>query len=426
MSVRKRNGFTRKMEAKSTEELRDIVVSKDYAYGAKQAAQWELEAREEDGTLGLDNQKRMDHSLGESRYYEFIETVKRERKYTFWGTPSYAESLENDLSINAKIGLIKKTLEKLKWKIVYQSTEQIQALRPHETEGYSEQILIGFGSENLIVKSVTLGSESMDQGRNSVRVKLFFHVFNETIAELGEEGIVEVETQVVKDNNWEEYQVPEKLPPPPKFRRKRPFIFFAGTLVFSIITGAVLGLGMSTLYMIFLYEAVASWILGRALGEIMVLSNFDSYKITKYTFGGATAIVIIAAQISGFIYFQGQNPTFTKIDFFQYMELKIEAGLTIDELNLGSWGWLGVLVLQIFVIHYYVILTSFGRFSNHLIKRIPNKVIEHMFYMDFKEYNEPKMRSELASKGWNGRLHQDYVFMAIGAIYETQQAIKKE
>ncbi len=91
----------------------------------------------------------------EEKYKQYEKTIKK--KHSFAWTPKYASE-------------------------VYQDDKSIEAKRSEKslgTERWTEGITATFDYGKIQVKSVTLGNEMWDVGRNSKRVQLFIYAFQE-------------------------------------------------------------------------------------------------------------------------------------------------------------------------------------------------------------------------------------------------------
>jgi len=116
----------------------------------------------------------------EEKYKQYEKTIKK--KHSFAWTPKYASEFSTRLSAKEFIAIAEKTFKDLGWDIVYQDDKSIEAKRSEKslgTERWTEGITATFDYGKIQVKSVTLGNEMWDVGRNSKRVQLFIYAFQE-------------------------------------------------------------------------------------------------------------------------------------------------------------------------------------------------------------------------------------------------------
>ena len=111
----------------------------------------------------------------------------------------------------------------------------------------------------------------------------------------------------------------------------------------------------------------------------------------------------------------------SKLGFFEFIKLRIEGGLTINDLNTG---WIGLTLSWVFQIVFPFFLAQAkvaGITMNYMIERIPEKVLEYTIYLFDIGKQESEVRAELSQKGWNKKSDQDEIFEALGAISGFQQ-----
>ena len=85
---------------------------------------------------------------------------------------------------------------------------------------WGQKITVTFEYGKVKVKSVSLGNEFWDIGRNSKRVKLFIYAFQQTENEFDQDALAALEKETEKANNWDDYEIPKSLPQPKE--RKEP------------------------------------------------------------------------------------------------------------------------------------------------------------------------------------------------------------
>ncbi len=173
---------------------------------------------------------------------QYEKTIKR--KYSFGWTPKYEEEIITDLDNSVIIPIVVKTFEILEWIVVYQDEKTVVAEREKSLWQWGNKITVTFEYGKLKIKSISLGNEMCDFGRNSKRVKLFIHVFKKTEKSYDREALNELAIETEKANNWVNYKVPASLPKPQKRAKPKFWIPLAG----GIITALVLGFLLAFLY----------------------------------------------------------------------------------------------------------------------------------------------------------------------------------
>lgn len=183
MSEFQRNQFSVKMRSKSTDELNLLVEQEQYVEAARLAAIQELKRRK-----AIDSgEKDIPHILpedGESLYQETVQSFKRVKRYGFFFQPKYREHLDTGLSAEKVYEVALKSAEKLGWTIINESKNTIQLKRINNQFIATEIILIAIDNQRLSIQSEKITSGKVDRGENSIRVKLFIHVFKEIAGSL--------------------------------------------------------------------------------------------------------------------------------------------------------------------------------------------------------------------------------------------------
>lgn len=105
-----------------------------------------------------------------------------------------------------------------------------------------------------------------------------------------------------------------------------------------------------------------------------------------------------------------------EMGFIDFLQLRLERGLTVKTLNLGSVGMIISWVIQLGLTFLcgYLYLVRF--LINYVIHRIPTEVIDFAFYHFIKGKDEDQVRTELAALGWTDEESQNEVFEAIDGI----------
>ncbi|MEG0698270.1 MAG: hypothetical protein RR447_14130, partial [Algoriella sp.] len=126
-------------------------------------------------------------------------------------------------------------------------------------------------------------------------------------------------------------------------------------------------------------------------------------------------IFFIGNQLFQYYFILAEND-FVRIDFFEFMKIKLEQGLIIKSLNVGSIGLIISWILQLGLtfIFGYLNLTRF--LISYVVKRIPTEVIDFAFFHFIKGKTEQQVRAELASLNWSDEQNQNEVFEALDGI----------
>lgn len=343
--------------------------------------------------------------------------IKKTHKFAF--TPKYKSEFHTQLSEKAFFAITNQAFEKLDWDIIYLDEHSIEAKRKVKSLGisqYTESIIVSFNYGNVTVKSESLGSEFWDNGRNSKRVHLFIHVFQDIEKNYNREDLKELEKQQEAKENWDDYQVPTELPKPNAIRK--PNIIFP--IIFSIIAAIILAfviakISLTGKYIIFLFEFLIGLALAFSLKIGIKLGNFTDFNKLRNILICSIVIFFICNLLFQYnLILAGNN--FERIGFFEFLKLRLQKGLTIKSLNVGAIGliisWL--LQLGLSFVFGYLNLTRF--LISYVIKKIPTEVIDFAFYNFIKGKDEVQVRAELSALGWTNEQNQNEVFEAIDGI----------
>ena len=177
----------------------------------------------------------------EEKYKQYEKTIKK--KHSFAWTPKYASEFSTRLSAKEFIAIAEKTFKDIGWDIVYQDDKSIEAKRSEKslgTERWTEGITATFDYGKIQVKSVTLGNEMWDVGRNSKRVQLFIYAFQEIEKSFDREELQNLVNEKETVNNWDDYVVPDSLPKPKEIREPKFYIHIVGCSILSILIAFLL------------------------------------------------------------------------------------------------------------------------------------------------------------------------------------------
>jgi hypothetical protein len=357
----------------------------------------------------------------EEKYKQYEKTIKK--KHSFAWTPKYASEFSTRLSAKEFIAIAEKTFKDLGWDIVYQDDKSIEAKRSEKslgTERWTEGITATFDYGKIQVKSVTLGNEMWDVGRNSKRVQLFIYAFQEIEKSFDREELQNLVNEKETVNNWDDYVVPDSLPKPKEIREPKFYIHIVGCSILSILIAFLLAkVSISGFYIIGLFEFLVGFAIGFTFKYLIKFSNFTNYDKLHYVILGTIGLTYLLNQYFQYEIILYEN-NYDRIGFFEFLKIKFEQGLTIKTLNTG---WIGLVIhwiLQLVITYYVTVMAVIRNLTKYQLDRVQPEVVDFAFYHFVKDKTEDQIRKELALKGWAETQNQDEVFEAIGALQTTQ------
>lgn len=358
----------------------------------------------------------------EEKYKQYEKTIKK--KHSFAWTPKYASEFSTRLNAKEFIAISEKTFKDLGWDIVYQDDKSIESKRSEKslgTERWTEGITATFDYGKIQVKSVTLGNEMWDIGRNSKRVQLFIYAFQETEKSFDREELQNLVNEKETVNNWDDYIVPDSLPKPNEIREPKFYIPILGCSILSILIAFLLAkVSISGFYIIGLFEFLVGFVIGFTFKYLIKFSNFTNYDKLHYVILGTVGLTYLLNQYFQYEIILYEN-NYNRIGFFEFLKIKFEKGLTIKKLNTG---WIGLLIhwiLQLVITYYVTVMAVIRNLTKYQLDRVPPEVVDFAFYHFVKDKTEDQVRKELTLKGWTEIQNQDEVFEAIGALQTTQE-----
>ncbi|MEP2279522.1 hypothetical protein [Maribacter sp.] len=345
---------------------------------------------------------------------QYEQSIKK--KHIFSWSPKFEEKIKTDLNKTVIINVVNKTFEKLGWDIVYHDERNAEAKRKGDWNRWTEKINVSFKNGKLTVKSVSLGNEMWDNGRNSKRVKLFIHAFQQTEKEFDHESIAALEKEIEKANNWDDYVIPENLPKPKRRKEPQILIPIVGGLITALLVGFLVAfLSVKGIYIIGVFEVAVAIILGYALTQLIKLSNYTFYDYLHYILIAMIVVTYVSNQYFQYQIILNEN-NFEPFSFWEFIQIRFEAGLIIKSANTG---WIGLViswVVQLVITYYVGLLRFVSGLTAYQLKRIPTEVVDFVYYHFVKEKSEQQVRTELSKMGWTATQDQDEVFESIGAI----------
>lgn len=355
-------------------------------------------------------------------FKNYEKTIKKKHSVSF--TPKYKEEFRTSVNKTLFVAIAEKAIEKLGWILVYKDEKTIEANRIEKSLGLerrTESITASYEHGNVVVKSETLGNEIWDAGRNSKRVKLFIFAFQETLKTFDRQSLNELEEEIERKNNWDDYVIPESLPQPTESKTPNFVIPIVGGLIFSLILGLVLAfISVKGMYLLFLFEFLVAIAIAFVMKYLIKLSNFTNFNKLQYLLGVMIVLIYLSNQ-----YFQYEiilnEINLERIGFWEFLKLRVSAGLTIKNLNTGSIGLLISWVLQLGLTGLFLYIRIISVITKYVIERVPVEVVDFAFYHFVKGKTEQEVRKELAQKGWSDEINQDEVFEAIGGFQSATE-----
>ncbi|PHN02581.1 hypothetical protein [Flavilitoribacter nigricans] len=348
------------------------------------------------------------------------------KKHSFNWTPKFEEEFRTDLSKSVFVPIAIKTFEKLGWDLVFQDEISAEAKRKGDWDRWTEKISVTYEYGKVKVKSVSLGNEMWDNGRNSKRVRLFKYAFQQTEKEFDKEALAELEKEFERTKNWDDYEIPESLPQPKERKEPKLWIPILGGLLTALLLGYVVAfLSVKGIYIIGLFEVGVAFAIGFTLKFLIKASNYTNYEILNYTLIGMVVLVYVSNQYFQYQIILSEN-NYEPIGFFEFIKIRLEAGLTIKSLNTG---WIGMVISWIFQLGFTYAIGMLRLASNltaYQLERVPMEVVDFAFYHFVKGKTENQVRSELSKMGWTEEQDQNEVFRSIGALQGATELNRME
>lgn len=352
---------------------------------------------------------------------------KIQKKHSFSFTPKFRDEFRTNLKKTVFIPIVVKTFERLGWDLVYQDETTAEAKRKGSWNKWTEKITVSLEAAGKVeVSSVSLGNEMWDIGRNSKRVKLFIYAFEKTAQEFDAEALDELEREIERKNNWDDYVIPETLPQPKK--RSEPLIGIpiVGGLVISVILGYTLAfLTFNGVYIIGLFELGVALAIGFAFKYFIRLGNYVNFQKLQFILGATVLLTYILNQYFLYQIILTEN-NLEPIGFLSFIQFRLEQGLTVKNINTG---WVGLVISWIFQLvwtYFIVYLKVVSSITVYRLERVPTEVVDFTVYHLIKGKNEDEVRHELSKKGWRDKESQDEAFHAIAGLQDARELGRME
>jgi hypothetical protein len=358
-------------------------------------------------------------------FEEFEKQIKKKHSFRF--TPKYMETFKTTLKPRLFVEIAIKTFEALEWDLVYQEDNRVEAKRKNGFGSWAEKISAVINHKGEVeVKSISLGNGMWDKGRNSKRVKLFIFAFKAILSTFDHQKLSELEDELKKKDNWDNYVIPDKLPAPKKFREPQILIPALGLLGVALLLAYILALlSVNGVYVIGLFEVGVGIVLGFALKYLIKLGNYTDWSKLKFVLAASIILTYLLNQYFQYHLIRLDN-NYEAIGFLEFIKVRLEQGLLIKSMNTGAIGfvisWCVQLVLTYLVAYFRTVMAI----VKYTIERVPEEVAEFALYHFVKGKNKIAIQQELSKMGWQSQLEQDAVFEAIGGMQGGQELERME
>jgi hypothetical protein len=359
----------------------------------------------------------------EQIYKDFEKTIKS--KHSFRWTPKYKTVFPTTVKKDLVTEIASKVFEKLDWDIIHKDKETAEARRKNKYGTWTEKITVKVIHGNIVeVESCAVGNEMWDLGRNSKRVKLFEFAFKNEEKEFDAAKQIELEEEIERRDNWDDYVIPESLPQPKKRIEPTFAIPAIGGLLISIIFAYIIALiSVNGIYIIGFFEALIGFAFGFSLKYLIRWGNFTDVEKLRYLILTMVAVFFFANQLFQYQIIIDKN-NITDATFFDFIKFRLENGLKIKSLNTG---WIGLIlswIFQVLFIYWIAILRAVSALIIFRMEKVPPEVVDFAYYHLIKEKSEQEVRQELYKMGWKSDSSQNEVFESIGAIEDRREFIR--
>lgn len=349
---------------------------------------------------------------------------KIKKKWRFGWTLRYKEEFETNLDARVFLYLSNQAIEKLDWVVVYADENSIEAKRMDRWHTVTEKITVTYGTRGKVtVTSQSMNGHFLDFGFNSKRARMFILVVQHLISSCDKEKIKELEKEIDDQENWNDYIVPETLPPPPVFKEPQYKYFVIGYLLTAILSGYILALlSLHLIYVIVLFELGVALLFGLATKYILKLSNFTDYNRIRFTL--IISIILTFFSCEFFIYINILGDI-NGISFWEYLTYKLRHGLQFDNKNLGSIGQIIAWIIQTGLTYWLANIFIIHRISSYISRRVPVEVIDYVFYLLVKDKSQQEIDNALDEKGWIDSRNRDEVYYTIEYMRVNQELMRE-
>lgn len=348
---------------------------------------------------------------------EHIKSIKKIHRFAF--TPKYQETFYSGLGNIAFIAAAIKVIEEIGWIIVYYDDYSVEAKQVGKKNLWTEKIWIRFEDGKITVKSKSLDNTWWDRGKNSLCVKLFIRMFQEQEKQYDTEALQTLKEEYYKTIQWDDYEIPETLPPPEKRRKPSLAIVLAGALTLAITMGYIIALIHSAVYFFIFTEIGIAILTSILFTQLAKLSNYTNFRVLSRILNSTIIISLVSSQ-----YFLNKI-ILPEYSFWEYIQ-RIAWHINKSFNHPAEIIWLliisGVLILLLLGIPNVNFTRKFSRF---VICKVPEEVIDFVYYLLIKEKNEDEIREELSRLGWDKEQYQNDAFDALGTVLQFNESKRK-
>jgi hypothetical protein len=350
----------------------------------------------------------------ENIFKNYEETISRKHSIGF--TPTYKEEFRTFINQTLFVAIAEKTFEKLRWDVVYKDDYSIEAKRKDAgwmNERWTEIITAHYNNNTVLVKSESLGNEIWDNGKNSKRVKLFIYAYQETLKTFNIQALNDLEKEIEKKNNWDDYVIPETLPQPKPTKTPNITLPIIGGICTSLITGFLVAyLSVKGLYFIGIFEFLIATALVFVMKYLIKFSNYTDLNKLLYLFGGMIVLTYVSNEYFQYEIILNTN-NLERIGFWSFLKIQFSNGFTVNKINTGWIGWIVIWIVQLGLTGIFIYFRLAAALTKYILERVPPEVVDFTFYHLIKDKSEEEIRTELSKKGWSDVQHQNEAFEAI-------------
>lgn len=363
-------------------------------------------------------------------YKQYLKSIKKEHRFGFLNNPSFEEFIEQPIKKYLFFPLAERVIDLLEWEITLKENDTIHA-RSKENWGIQGKISVTYLEYTKIrIFSESALDQRWDNGKNSVRVKLFIKVFHEELEKLSKEDKEEIEVEFEKEYNWDDYEIPEDLPKP-LGKKKRVLVPIIGSFTTIVLLGIFAGFidyrvieGNNVFRLLnipLISEAVSATIFWFILTRLCRLGNFTEIK--KITWLSVTSLILFFLSTEIIFYMFLKFPWVGPVDFLIFVINYYEPFFTQQDLiplvlNLAT---ILIVIIMISIVFWLRIVSYISLLQ---VKRIPDEVFEFVEYLIVKNKSEAEIRYELSKRGWKSEQVQDEVFEAFGGYTQAVEFLK--
>lgn len=360
----------------------------------------------------------------DQKYIDFEKTIQRKVSFRF--TPQFKETIETPgIPARLLIEMAEKTIQALDWELTYKDDETLEARQRKGKWGAVYAIIIKVNHlGRMEVKSESTGSEMIDFGANSKRVKLFVYAFNDILSSYDPGSLADLQKQVEREDKMEDYVIPESLPQPVNYKTPDKRIMWIGLLLYSLLIALPVSfLSTQGLYIIGIFELGIGWLGGLAFLQLLKLSNYADVEKVIIMNIVMVAVIFISEQIYQYLFFINETG-YTYLNFFEFMSEKIAAGIQYKDTHLGPVAVIIAWVIEIGLMYLLLKFFTALKLLKFMIERVPVEVIGFANYHFAQGKDENQVKAELSKMGWSTDLQHQMVWEAITGMYGAQQSAK--